>query len=94
MSKTLIFEFNGIVRMLAKQREARLTIADTATWRDVVAALASATPALVGEVIAKDKRSFVGDYLINVNGDLTIANLDERAAAPDGAHLLLLTDLC
>jgi hypothetical protein len=94
MSKTLVFEFSGVVRVLAKQREERLTIADNATWRDVIVALASATPALVGEVIARDKRSLVGDYLINVNGELTVNNLDEHVEAPDGAHLIFLTDVC
>jgi hypothetical protein len=94
MSKNLVFEFSGVVRVLARQREAYLTIADTATWRDVLAALASATPALVGEVIAKDRRSLIGDYLINVNGELTINHLDERVEAPDGAHLIFLTDTC
>ena len=94
MSKTLVFEFSGVVRIFAKQREARLTIADTATWRDVLAVLASAAPSLVGEVIAKDRRSLIGDYLINVNGELTVNNLDERAEAPDGAHLIFLTDVC
>ncbi len=94
MSKTLVFEFSGVVRVLARQREARVTIADTATWRDVITALASAAPALVGEVIARDKRNFVGDYRINVNGALTVSDLDQWVEAADGSQLLLLTDLC
>ena len=94
MSKSLIFEFSGVVRILARQREVRLTVADNATWCDVLFALSSAAPSLVGEVIAKDKRSLVGDYLINVDGGQTITNLDECAQVEDEAHLLLLTDLC
>ena len=94
MSKTLIFEFSGVVRVLARQREVRLTIMDGATWRDVVTALASAAPALVGEVIAKDKRNLIGDYLINVDGTTTISDLDATVTAADGAHLVILTDLC
>jgi len=94
MSQTLIFEFSGVVRILARQPEAHLTIADTATWRDVLTALASAAPSLVGEVIARDRRSLIGDYLINVNGELTVKNLDARVEAPDGARLIFLTDAC
>jgi hypothetical protein len=94
MSKRLVFEFNGVVRILARQREVQLTIVDNATWRDVVAALSSAAPALVGEVIAKDRRSFVGDYLINIEGTTTVSDLDETVTAADGAHLILLNDLC
>jgi len=94
MSKTLIFEFSGVVRVLARQREVRLTIMDGAVWRDVVTALANAAPALVGEVITKDKRSLIGDYLINVDGTTTISDLDATVKAADGAHLVLLTDVC
>ena len=94
MSKAIVFEFSGVVRIFAKQRDVHLTIADTATWCDVIAVLAQAVPALVGEVIAKDKRHLVGDYLINVDGTMTINNLEERAEVKDGTHLIFLTDAC
>ncbi len=95
MSKTFILETGGIVYMIARQREIKATVADNATWRDVVFALAQAAPALVGDVIAKDRRSLVGDFLINVGGTQTIQDLD-TAIGPleDNTHFVLLSDLC
>lgn len=95
MSKTLVLETNGIVYMIARQHEIKVTVADNATWRDVVAALAQAAPKLVGEVIAKDRRNLLGDFLINVGGTQTIQDLD-TAIGPveDDTHFVLLSDLC
>ena len=95
MSKTVILETNGVVYIIARQREIKVTVADNATWRDVVAALAQAAPALVGDVIAKDRRSLLGDFLINVGGTQTIQDLD-TAIGPleDNMHFVLLSDLC
>lgn len=95
MSKTVILETNGVVYIIARQREIKVTVADNATWRDVVAALAQAAPALLGEVIAKDRRSLLGDFLINVGGVQTIQDLD-TAIGPveDNTHVVLLSDLC
>ena len=95
MSKTVILETNGIVYMIARQREIKVTVADNATWRDVVFALAQAAPKLVGEVIAKDRCSLLGDFLINVGGTQTIQDLD-TAIGPveDNTHFVLLSDLC
>jgi len=95
MGKTVILETSGVVYMIARQREIKITMADTATWRDVVAALAQAAPALVGEVIAKDRRSLLGDFLINVGGAQTIQDLD-TAIGPlaENTRMLLLNDLC
>ncbi|MEJ5311679.1 MAG: hypothetical protein WHX52_18105 [Anaerolineae bacterium] len=95
MSKTLILETGGVVYMIARQREIKVTVADNATWRDVVFALAQAAPALVGEVIGKDRRSLLGDFLINVGGAQTIQDLDTAiGSVEDNTHLVLLSDLC
>lgn len=95
MSKTLILEASGIVYVVARQREIKVTVADSATWCDVIAALAQAAPALVGEVIAKDRRTLLGDYLINVGGTQTIQDLDaEIGPLAENTQLILLSDLC
>jgi hypothetical protein len=95
MSKTLILEANGIVYVIARQREINVTVADHATWREVITALAQAAPALVGEVIAKDRRSLLGDYLINVEGAQTIQDLDAPIGPlANATRLVLLSDLC
>jgi len=95
MSKTLILEANGIVYMIARQREIKVVVTDTATWREVIAALAQAAPALVGEVIGKDRRSLLGDFLLNVEGGQTVTDLDGTLSdLPETARLILLSDLC
>ncbi|MDX9956616.1 MAG: hypothetical protein RBT75_21135 [Anaerolineae bacterium] len=95
MSKTLILEANGIVYMIARQREIKVVVTDTATWRQVIAALAQAAPALVGEVISKDRRSLLGDFMFNVEGDQTITDLDGALRdLPETTRLVLLSDLC
>lgn len=95
MSKTLILETSGIVYMLVRQRELKVTVPETATWRDVIAALAQTAPALVGEIIAKDRLSLLGDFLFNVEGGQTIQNLDAPIGPlPDNTRLVLLSDLC
>lgn len=95
MSKTLILETNGVVYAIARQREITVTVADTATWRDVIAAWAQAAPALVGQVIAQDRRSLLGDFLINIGGAQTLQDLDAPIGAlADQTRLVLLSDLC
>lgn len=95
MSKTLTLETGGVVYMIARQREIKVAVADTATWRDVIAALAQAAPALVGEVIARDRRALLGDFMFNVEGAQTISDLDAPIGPlPDNTRLVLLSDLC
>ncbi|MGC9398153.1 MAG: hypothetical protein ACP5HM_03345 [Anaerolineae bacterium] len=95
MSKTLILEASGVVYVIARQREIKVTVPDHATWRDVIAALAQAAPALVGEVIAQDHRAFLGDYMLNVEGRRTIQDLDTPIGeVAQNARLMLLSDLC
>lgn len=94
MSKTVIVETSGIVCVLAKQREIRLTIRESATWEDVIAALAQAAPGLVGDVITKDRRHLVSDNLLNVGGRVTIRDLSAVADVPEGEKLVFLTDAC
>lgn len=94
MSKTIVFEASGIVYALGRQRRVVLTVADNATWEDVIAALARAVPALVGDVIGKDRRHLVSDYLINVGGRVTIQDLSAIAEIAEGEQFVLLSDLC
>lgn len=94
MSKTIVFEANGIVYALGKQRLVRLTVADNATWEDVIAALSRAVPVLIGDVIAKDRRHLVSDYLINVGGRVTVQDLSAVAEIAEGGQFVLLSDLC
>lgn len=95
MSKTIVLEATGVVYIIARQHEVKVTVADNATWRDVIAALARAAPTLVGEVIAKDRRHLLGDYLLNMDGTQTIQDLDAPVGPlAENTRLVLLTDAC
>lgn len=94
MSKQLIVELTGPARIIAGRKEVTITVAEEATWRDVLAALARALPALVGEVISADNHDIVGPYLLNVGGRYAVRNFDEKAPLQDGDHLSLLEETC
>lgn len=90
MSKNVVVELAGLTRVLAGCTEMSVTIRDGATWRDVIAALACALPALVGEALAEDRRDLLGSYILNVGGRYTIQNLDDETSLEEGDRLALL----
>ena len=94
MSKTVVVETSNVVYALARQREIRVVLRDNTTYADLIAALAQAVPALVGEVISKDKRHLIGDYLLNVGGRVTIQDLSEVTDIREGERVVFLTDAC
>jgi hypothetical protein len=94
MSKKVTVELTGTARILAGRREVSIKVQDGVTWRDVIAALAQASPALVREVITKDRRDLVGSFILNLGGAHTIHDLDEEARLEEGDHLALLSETC
>ena len=94
MSKKVNVELTGPARIRAGRKEVSLTVEDGVTWRDVIAALAQASPALVGEVITKDKRDLIGSYMLNLGGRRTIHDLAGEARLGEGARRALLTETC
>ena len=94
MSKKVTVELTGTAWILAGRREVSVKIQDGVTWRDVIAVLAQASPALVREVITKDRRDLVGSFMLNLGGTHTIHDLDEDARLEEGDHLALLSETC
>lgn len=94
MSKRVIVELTGPARILAGRKEVNVVVEDSAIWKDVIAALAQASPALVGEVITKERRDLIGSYILNLGGNRSVQNLDERAELEEGDHLALLSETC
>ena len=92
MSKTITFQLDGTARVLTKQKEIPITVAPNATWRDVIAALAQAAPALIGDVITKDRRNLVGT--LNRNGKESIRDLDTVAMLSDADFLMIVEEAC
>lgn len=90
MSKRLEVELIGAARVLAGRREVGVTLAEGATWRDAVAAVARAAPALVGEVITEDRRDLVGSYTFNLGGRDFVGDLDEAVQPPESGRVTLM----
>lgn len=92
MAQTITVQLDGIARILAKQKEIKLVVAPDATWRQVITALAQAAPALVGDVITKDKRNLVGT--LNRSGVESIRDLDAVATLSDADFLMIVEEAC
>ena len=61
-------ELFGVARLLAHKREVSLHLPPRATFAQAIAALAGEVPALVGRVIAADRRRLAEGCACNVNG--------------------------
>jgi len=95
MGKNVVVELAGLARVRAGREVVSILVEDGATWRDVIAALARASPALVGEAIAEDRRDLFGSYVLNVGGRHTIHDLDEEASLEEDDRLALLdAEIC
>ena len=94
MSKKVTVELTGLARIHTDRKEVSIAVEDGITWRDVIAALAQASPALVGEVITEDRRDFIGSYMLNLGGRRTIHDLDGEARLEEGDRLALLAETC
>ena len=94
MSKKVTIELTGPARILAGRKEVSITVEDGVTWRDVIAALAQISPALVGEAVTKDRRGLIGSYILNLGGRRTIHDLDAEAKLEESDHLALLVGPC
>lgn len=84
----LTVEMLGLSRRLAQTKESLVEIRDQATFRDVLAQLATRFPALVGPVIVPDTSDLVSSHMINVDGRSVVTDLDSHPQ--DGQRLILM----
>ncbi|MBC7254493.1 MAG: MoaD/ThiS family protein [Chloroflexi bacterium] len=84
----LTVEFLGLARQLAQTKECRVTWDGPMSFRQILAYIAEQFPALVGPVIIPETFNLVSYYMLNLNGQRRIADLDAPAA--DGQRLLLM----
>jgi len=80
----------GLARSHAGLDTVSISVQDGATWRDVVATLAQASPALVGTVLTEDRCNLIGSYVLNVGGRHSVYDLDEGATLKAGDRLSVL----
>lgn len=81
-------EFLGQARRLAQTKECLVDLPDQASFRNLLARLASLYPALVGPVIVPETFDLVSAYILNVDGRLAVRHLDDPAQ--DGQRVLLM----
>jgi molybdopterin converting factor small subunit len=86
--KKLQIELFGTARRLAQTKELELEVAESATFRDVIAALARQIPAFLGHIITPDARNLVEPYFFNVDARKVVRDLD--GTPEEGKPLLLL----
>ena len=65
----LTVELFGSARLLAGRREVEVTVPGHSTIREIVSALASTVPDLVGEVVREDGTALEESYVFNLNGE-------------------------
>lgn len=90
MTQLLTVELIGAARVLAGQAEISLTLADGATWRDALTALARAVPGLVDEVISREGRDLIGEYALKLGGRTFVSDLDESVRVPEDGRVTLM----
>jgi len=83
-------EFTGGTRAMAGAREVELDLPASVTYRGVVQRLADLYPALVGAVIAEDKRSLLSAMIFDRNGSEAILPGMFEQTLQDGDRLILL----
>ena len=83
-------EFTGGTRAMAGAREVELIFAEGVTYAGVVQRLADLYPALVGAVIAEDKRSLLSAMIFDRNGSEPILPGMLEQSPQDGDRLILL----
>lgn len=84
----LTVEMLGLSRRLTQTKESLVEMDDQATFRDVLAQLATRFPALVGPVIVPDTYDIVSSHMINVDGRSVVTDLDSHPQ--DGQRLILM----
>ena len=67
-------ELFGLARMSSGRRRVRIAVPADAEINDVVAALSTACPQLVGDIILDDLSGLQTSYTLNVNGTYFVGN--------------------
>jgi len=87
----VLVEFTGISRVLTGQTEYRLPLPDGSAITEVVHAIGSKFPSLVGEVIKKDGKTLIPTNLFSVNGKQILHEKQLHYKPKDGDRLILLS---
>ena len=87
----MMVEFTGLSRVLTGQTEYPLNLSTSAQLSDVLQAISTKYPALVGDVIEKDGKSLVPTNLFSVNGQKIVHEEQLDYQPEDGDRLILLS---
>jgi len=83
-------EFTNAVRAITQQKTIRLELKDGSTYRDIVAQLADRFPALIGVLIAPDRRTLLSANLFKRQDGQPVMPDQMDDQPEDGARLIIL----
>ena len=87
----LTVELTGAARMVADIKTIPLDLPENAVYADIIQLLAGRYPALLGLLIAEDKRTFLSSNLFVINGDLATPAMLVGEHPHDGDRLVVMS---
>lgn len=87
----VLIEFTGVSRMLTGVSELSMKVQAGTTFSDIVGQIAEKFPALVGQVIEKNKRELIGSNLFSLNGQRIIQESEMDGKPANGDRLILIS---
>ena len=87
----VIVEFTSISRMLTGQTESLLKVRPGTTYADIISLLGQQFPALVGQIIDKNRNSFIPSNLFSLNGQKILQESDMNLSPKNGERLILVS---
>jgi sulfur-carrier protein len=84
-------EFLAVSRVLTGQSEISLILKKGASIADVVAALGSKFPQMLGQIIEENGKALIPTNVFSVNGQKIIHETDTAFKPDDGDRLILLS---
>ena len=86
-------ELLGISRLITGEKEIAVDLEEGATFRDVVRALGTRYPALIGDVIQPDGETLNAPHILNHNGKRMIQENQMDNSPCDGDRITLMSIL-
>jgi molybdopterin converting factor small subunit len=83
-----VVELFGLSRLLAQEQEIELELRPEGTLRDLVLALGQRAPALNGRVLTQDGKALLPPYVLVLNGQSFLEDLDLQPQ--EGDRILLM----
>ncbi|MBS3949194.1 MAG: MoaD/ThiS family protein, partial [Peptococcaceae bacterium] len=84
-------EFTTLARFMAGEARIHLTLPVETTYGEIVTCLAELYPAMVGIIIAEDKKSLLNSNLFIINGEMSQPAFIMNESPRDGDRLTIVS---